>query len=321
MTFTRGRITALIVLICLGLLLQLPVWQQIARTPAYFGTVSSNAELLQSLNKIESYTAVSTIRLPLIYAGAYLLLDESTNETLISKNPDQPIPVASTTKMMSAMVAIKELGLTKVVTVSKEPPRVEGSKIGLTAGEQITVLDLLKGMLIYSGNDAAYALAEAYSGTPGLIAPFVEKMNEYAARYNLAQTHFQDPAGLNDDGRSTPFELSQLAKLVLSDSTLAEIVATPQTTVSSVDGSQLHELKSSNRLILPESPYYFGEATGVKTGFTFAAGHCLVASYKHGDRTLIGVVMNTVESTVTASASEMNKLFTWARSNVQIKTY
>lgn len=248
-----------------------------------------------------------------IYSKNYLLMDGSNGDILISKGADEPIAVASTTKMVTALTAIELLDLDDVAIVSQKPPLIEGSKVGLKAGEKITISDLLKGLLISSGNDTAFAIAEAYAQEPGNYAKFVEQMNKFVASKNLTISKFADPAGLDDDnGRSTGRELAHIARLVLQNETLSSIVRMPSATIASVDGRLVHELDSTNRLIKAESGYYLPNALGVKTGFTHGAGHSLVAAYKFGDRNLIGVVMNTAEYTNTASAEEMKKLFTWA---------
>lgn len=293
------------------------------RPQAHPKTGDNSAQPSEILNSLQSYTYVkSSATKPLIYANNYILIDSQTNEVLISKNPYEPVPVASTTKMTTALVAIENLPLNQVVTVSPKATGINGSKIQLLAQEQITVGNLLKGLLIQSGNDAAMTLAEAYSHEVGNYRPFAEKMNEFIRFHRLTATAFADPAGLDDDnGHSSAFDLSQIARLLLQNPTLRRIVTTPGETITSVNGQQSHQLKNSNRLIVNDNPYYLPNAIGVKTGFTLAAGHCLVSGYQLKDRLLIGVVLNTVESTITASAAEMRKLFLWANDNVSVGSY
>jgi len=294
------------------------------RSQAHQETSNNNGnESTQILDNLTTYSYVKEgASKPLIYSGSYILIDAETNEILISKNPYEPLPVASTTKMTTALVAVENLPLDQVVTVSAKAANINGSKIQLLPQEKITVRNLLKGLLIQSGNDAAMALAEAYSKEAGNYRLFAEKMNEFIKNNHLTATTFADPAGLDDDnGRSSAFDLSQIARLVLQNQTLRDIVTTPSETITSVNGQHSHQLKNSNRLILNDNPYYLPNAIGIKTGFTLAAGHCLVSGYQLNDRVVIGVVLNTVESTITASAVEMRKLFLWANDNVKVGSY
>lgn len=287
-----------------------------ADTPASL----DRAGFLSALNKTQEYDVVGSAK-PYVYSKSYLLMDSATTEVIVSKNADTALPIASTTKMTTALVAMELFNLDDVVTISAFPPKINGSKIGLVKGEKITVLNLLKGLLIYSGNDTAYALAEHYSNEEGNYQKFVQRMNEFVQNHNLNGTQFNDPAGLDDTGHSTAFDLANIARLLLNNKTLAQIVSTPETTIASTDGSTTHELKNTNRLILTDSGYYMPDVVGIKTGFTPDAGHCLISAEKVGDRYLIGVILNTDEYTITASASEMKKLFTWASTNWKVVKY
>lgn len=293
-------------------------WQQ----PLAVGAIQAT-DLQAQLNNLDSFVDVKEgIRQPLIYSKSHLLMDSQSAEIIVSDNENEVVPIASTTKMVTALVVMDNMKLSDVATVSSKPPLIEGSKIGLKSGERITVANLLQGLLIYSGNDAAFALAEHYAGVPGDYEQFVTKMNEFVRAHGLKNTFFGDPAGLDSvNGHSTAIDLAHIARLVLENRTLADIVTIPNTTVSSTDGLLVHELKNSNRLVIPDSPYYLPMALGVKTGFTPEAGHCLVAAYRWQNRTLIGVVLNTNEYTITASASEVNKLFTWAERSLELRSY
>lgn len=283
----------------------------------------ASPSLSKQLDTMESYVDLAPkAKKPLIYAKQYVLLDASNAEVIISQGEDTPVPIASTTKMTTALVAMAKLPLDKIVTVSSKPPTIQGSKIGLRSGEKISVRSLIQALLIYSGNDAAFTLAEAYAKEPGDYLQFVKAMNDFATTNHLVNTTYGDPAGLDDQvGRSTPRELANVARMLLQQPFLAGTVATENLTVSSVDGQISHVLKNTNRLVQVENPYYLANAIGVKTGFTLDAGHSLVAAYKWNDRVLIGVVMNTIEFTNAASAVEMNKLFRWADASLVLKQY
>lgn len=279
---------------------------------------SSTTNASQVLSLRSSYLTVSNdAPKPFVYSKYFLLADGETGDVLIEQGADTSIPIASTTKMVTALTAIELMGKEQVITISQKPPTIQGSKIDLRAGEKITLDNLLKGLLITSGNDAAFAIAEAYSGKAGDYQTFVSKMNEFLQKQGLKQTFLADPAGLDDDlGRSTSRELAHIARLLLKNEYLSSIVSTPQAVITSIDNAFSHELKNTNRLIQADSGYYLSNALGVKTGFTHGAGHSLVGAYKLNGRLVIGVVMNTAEYTNTASASEMRKLFLWAEQNV-----
>jgi serine-type D-Ala-D-Ala carboxypeptidase (penicillin-binding protein 5/6) len=240
-------------------------------------------------------------------------MDAPSAYVLYQKNADMKVPIASTTKIMTATVVLDNYSdhLDDVVTITQPMVAVEGSDIQLRAGEKIEVGDLLKGLLIMSGNDAAYSLAIHFGGKDS----FVKEMNDKAAFLGLDSTHYQCPAGLNDDGYSTAQDLANLTNYALKNPTFSSIVSTAQATIISTDGRFVHELKNSNRMLQADDPSYFPSALGVKTGFTYAAGHCLVSSTKVNGHQLIGVVLNTNESTITASAKESKKLMEWGFAN------
>lgn len=286
----------------------------------------SGTQTTLAIDELPKLTTYPTIKpnapKPPVYAKNYALIDGTTGDVLVGQNYDASIPIASTTKMVTALVVMDQMELDQVATISKRPPTVLGSKVNLVSGEKITVGDLLKSLLISSGNDAAFALAEAYSGKEGDYQPFIDEMNAFVRGHRLSKSTFFDPAGLDDEhGRSTVRELAHIARLVLNNETLAKIIMTPHTEVRSVDGVFIHQLKNTNRLIQPDTQYYLSNALGIKTGFTHDAGHSLVSAYKWNETILIGVVMNTTEYTNTASASEMRKLFLWADSYLISRNY
>ena len=252
---------------------------------------------------------------PNINAKALLLSDIQSGQKLYAKNADQKVPIASTTKIMTSLVVLENYSqkMKDVVTITREMTAVEGSDIQLRMSEKITVENLLKGLLISSGNDAALAIANFFGGKD----EFVAKMNEKARFIGLKNTLYKDPAGLDDNGYSTAEDLSVLSSYALRDKTFAEIVKMPETTITSSDGQIIHELKTSNRLLKPEEPFYLPFAQGIKTGFTNDAGHCLVSVAQKDDHELLSVILNTDQNTLTASAQESKKLLEWGFANWQ----
>lgn len=278
-------------------------------------------QLITLLADLKDYPVVSETN-PRINSKAYLLLDLTSGEVLTEKNGFLQLPVASTTKMITALVALEKLKLDDVATVSPTVSTVIGSKLNIRPGERIVVKDLIKALLLISANDAAVVLAEKYSQEEGKIDSFVDQMNQFTDRHNLNNSFYGDPAGLNDEeGFSTAFELAQTARLLLNQPVLREIVATPETTITSANGASVFNLKNTNRLLQPESSHYYPGAIGVKTGFTLEAGHCLVAAATINGRTMIGVVLNSNVFTVAAAAEEMVRLFNWAKRNVTFESY
>ncbi len=247
---------------------------------------------------------------PSASAKALYVIDVGSAYPLYAQNEDAPVPIASTTKLMTALVVLEKLPLETIVTVSQEAAATGGSDIQLVWGEELTVDSLLKGLLIQSGNDAAMALAEHVG-----FGAFVEAMNIKAATLGMTDTLYHDPAGLDDTGYSTARDLGILAVYALRNDVIRSVVGLTDVTITSIDGRFSHRLETSNRLIKQDHPLFLATATGLKTGFTPEAGHCLVASASQDGHTVISVVLNTSEQTVEASAKESRKLLTWALDN------
>lgn len=247
---------------------------------------------------------------PPVYSKAYIVLDNESKYPLATKNPDMALPIASTTKIMTTLVVLdSEKDLDRVVTVTNKAATITGSEIQLLTGEQMTIHNLLRALMMNSANDAAYSLADA----SGSIDGFVAKMNKKAQSIGLRNTHYNDPAGLDDGGHSSPRDLAVLFQYALTKPQFREIVGTAKYTIWSADNKYKHDLTNSNRLIDPEQPLYLSNALGGKTGFTYEAGHCLVAAAKGSDgKTYVAVVLNTTEYSNEASAKEARKLLMWA---------
>lgn len=250
---------------------------------------------------------------PNIYAKAAILIDVPSAYVMYEDNADTRVPMASTTKVMTAMVVLENYPekLKDIITITYPMIAVEGSDIELTTGENITVENLLKGLLIKSGNDTANAIAVYFGGKDS----FVKEMNEKTKLLGLNNTQFNDPAGLDDSGYSTARELAYLSAYAMRNQTFKEIVQTPLTSISSADGTITHELKSSNRMLRSEEEFYYPFAVGIKTGFTNEAGHCLIAAAEKDNRLILSVILNTHENTLTASAKESRKLLEWGFAN------
>ncbi len=215
-----------------------------------------------------------------------VLLDVTGDRFLLLQNADERRPMASTTKIMTALVVLGKCGLDEIVTVPPEAVGVEGSSIYLFAGERITVRTLLYALLLSSANDAAVALA---CHTAGSVADFAAMMNACAREMGLTDTHFTNPHGLYDEAHyTTARELALIAREALQNDTFAEIVATRR-----YSAPQLGE-EGGTRLFLNHNRLLksYEGAVGVKTGFTKKSGRCLVSAARRDGLLLLAVTLN-----------------------------
>jgi serine-type D-Ala-D-Ala carboxypeptidase (penicillin-binding protein 5/6) len=223
---------------------------------------------------------------PEIHGAAAVLVDEATGRVLWAKHPHERRHVASTTKIMTALLALQSLRPKDVVTVDKSVPRVPLVREGLRAGEKVQAWKLFYALLLYSGNDDALALAIAAGGDKWT---FIREMNAEAKRLGLRDTHYSTPSGVKDaDNYSSAWDLAALTRVALRDARFRQIV---RTRIKHVKWSAptFAKIYVNNNLLLGS---YRG-ATGVKTGYTHKAGPCLVASATRGGRSLIAVVLDS----------------------------
>lgn len=232
-----------------------------------------------------------TSKPPKIEAGAAIVIDAKTGRVLYEKDAYSRRAIASTTKIMTAIVAIENGNLNDKVTVSKRAASIWGSTIKLKAGEELTLRELLYGLMLKSGNDAALAVAEHIGGT---VENFVEMMNVKARELGLKDTSFKTPHGLDANGHySTPYELAMIARYALQNPVFAKIVATKNTTITN------RSLYTTNEML----SLYPG-ANGVKTGYTGKAGRCLVTSVTRDDFQIISVVLYCASRNKRAESSK-----------------
>lgn len=219
-------------------------------------------------------------------AGAAVLISADTNEILFEKNARTKLYPASTTKIMTLIVALENGDPEEIVSVGADAAKTGGSSLELRAGEQMRLLDLMYGLMLVSGNDAAVAIADHVAGS---AAAFAEKMNRKAKEIGAQSTHFTNPNGLPDAGHYTSaYDLSQIAKYGYQYPLFRDIVGAKRMMVGWHGSPRVSALKNTNRLL----GAYPG-CDGVKTGYTRAAGRCLVASAERGGARLIAVVMNS----------------------------
>lgn len=246
---------------------------------------TNNAPSSQHLSLIES--SPNPDYPPLISqitASAAVVMDASTGAILAAKNPDQRLMPASTTKMMTAYIALKSYSPEEIITISRSQDAI-GKSTKFTLGEQYQVNDLLQAALINSGNDAALSLADHF---PSGYHAFVERMNLQALKWGLKNTHFTNVSGVEEDNHySSAYDLAVIAHHFISEPLLRQIVGLPQATISSTDQKYSHTFENTNELI-KEIP----GVIGIKTGWTENAGECLV-TYLDADPDLILVVLNS----------------------------
>lgn len=218
-------------------------------------------------------------------ASSTILCHPASGTVLYEKNADERRPIASTTKIMTALTVLRDGGdLDRAVTVPASAVGIEGSSLWLKAGETLTLRDLLYGLLLASANDAAAALAVLSAGS---VPAFADRMNAVAKKLGLVDSHFVNPHGLDDpEHYSTARELSMIAAAALEDETFREIVSTKRYTIPSPEGGRRF-LCNHNKLLT-----FFPDCIGVKTGFTKKSGRCLVSAAERGGDMLICVTLN-----------------------------
>ncbi|MBU2632631.1 D-alanyl-D-alanine carboxypeptidase [Patescibacteria group bacterium] len=217
--------------------------------------------------EISAYPVLKSFFVPQISARGAIVMDADSKIVIYAKNPHLRFSSASTTKIMTALTALDIFKLNESLTI--KTATVEGSIINLKKDEKFTLESLLYAILLPSANDAALAIAENH---PQGKAAFVKQMNENAKKWNLANTRFEDPAGLDDNGYTTPFDLARLASIAVKNKTIAKIVSEKTKTIFTEDFSDSYFFENRNKLLGVRG------IDGVKTGFTEEAGEVLVTS-------------------------------------------
>ena len=224
---------------------------------------------------------------PAVSAKGCVVIDALSGDVLYAQNESLRLPMASTTKIMSAYIALQQEGLDAPFMVDSEAIKVEGSSMGLQEGDTVTLRTLVCGMLLPSGNDAANAAAVR---TAGSIPAFVNMMNEYAVEMGLENTHFVTPSGLDDDTDehySTALDMAKLTRQALKLDAFREICGSRTMQLEFGAPPYKRWLTNTNRLL-----GMCRGCIGVKTGFTDKAGRCLVSACERSGSTLICVTLN-----------------------------
>lgn len=211
---------------------------------------------------------------------------------LYSKNENTKAYPASTTKILTAILAIEKCNLDDKVTIKKSsissiPPGY--TSCNLVEGEVLTVSDLLQATLVPSANDAANALAEHISGS---VENFTDLMNTKINELGLKNTHFVNTNGIhNENHYTTAYDLALIAKYCMQNQTFRKYANIPTCTINATNKSNVRKLKNTNELINPSSKYYIEDCIGIKTGHTTEAGNCLISSFSKDNLELISVVL------------------------------
>ena len=244
---------------------------------------------------------------PQLAASGYLLIDARTGKALVEQNAEQRLPPASLTKIMTSYVAAKELALGTIsledeVDISVEAWRTEGSRMFVREGTKVRLEDLIRGIVIQSGNDASVAVAEHIAGSEAAIA---DVMNQYAVQLGMVGTNFANSTGLPDDSHyTTAHDLALLTTALINEFPEHYAIYKERSFTYGAPGEQPKRQANRNKLLFRDST-----VDGVKTGHTKAAGYCLVASAVRDDMRLISVVMGATSEE--SRARESQKLLTY----------
>ncbi len=294
--------SALLILVAVTLITTLPFIVQ--KTENHFVSlqIPQNNSAVAGIQKYNLSPISKNIPVPHLTARAILAKDLTTGIMFYQKDLSVSYPIASTTKIMTALVAseyFKPNSVLKVMTAAN----VGGSKVGLINGEDLSFRSLLYGMLLNSGNDAAFALAENY---PGGVLGFISAMNKKAMELNLKNTHFDNPAGFDSPNHySSAKDLAIITEEALKNSELSKIFATKQTSIFSLDKKYTHPLSNLNKLLSQVKG-----VLGVKTGFTEEAKENLVTYVDRDGHQILTVVLGSDDR-----FGETTKLIEWVYDN------
>ncbi len=242
-------------------------------------------------------------------AGACALVRADTGEILYAKNLDERMYPASTTKIMTLMLAVERGGPDDIVTVPASAIKVpaDSSLVPVYPGEKMPYRDLLYGLMLRSGNDAANAIAEICAGS---VEEFVSRMNRKAEQLGLSGTRFMNPHGYHDpEHYTTARDLVTLAVYTMQNPQAAEIACSLEYQMSATGRRGALALYSGSELLDPVSPYYYGGAAGIKSGYTSAAGFCYAGMARRGNGTLFAVILGS--RTRSRGWDDMARLFSY----------
>lgn len=259
-----------------------------------------------------------------ISAESAILINSSTGQILYSKNAEERRYPASTTKILTAIIAIENCSLDEKVIASYDaimaiPSGYSNAEIRV--GEELTVKELLEVFLVHSANEAGFILAEHISGS---INNFANLMNQKITEIGCKNTHFTNPSGLHDkDHYSTAYDLSLIAKYCMQNDTFRNIVSMRSCTIEPTEKHEKRYFLNTNDMLNPKSKYYDEYVIGIKTGFTSQAKNCLIAGYRKNNIELISVVLGSSQNTpkgLSGKFTDTKTLFDYGINNYSNKT-
>ncbi len=266
--------------------------------------IPQNNSSVAGIQKVNLPPIDKNILVPELSAKSIFIKDLTTDVILYQKDANRSLPMASTTKVMTALVASEYFKPSSSLIV-QDGAKVTGARVGLFAGEDLSFRSLLYGMLLSSGNDAAYAIAENY---PGGVAGFVTAMNNKAKGLQLWATRFDNPAGFDSPNHfSSASDLAIITGEALKDPQLARIFATKETSIVSLDKKYTHQLQNLNKLLTQVSG-----VLGVKTGFSEAAKENLVTLIERENHRVLIVLLGSDDR-----FGETTKLIDWVYGNFE----
>lgn len=242
-------------------------------------------------------------RVASVSAQSYIIYDVASGQTISEKNSDKRFMPASTTKIMTAQIAMNEYDPEEILTVSRASEAI-GHTVDFEIGEQFRVSDMIKAMMINSGNDAAVSLADHH---PRGYQAFVSLMNQKAISLGLKNTHFSNVSGVEaDDHYSSAHDLVTISVEAMKSPVFRDIVGTKTATITTIDGKRIHPLENLNQLL-----WDVPGVIGIKTGWTEMAGDCLVTYVSRDYHDLIVVVLNSKNR-----FADSTTLINWAYKNI-----
>lgn len=270
-----------------------------------------------------SVLAVNTENVPNLYSESAILIDTKTDLTLYEKNSTKKMYPASTTKILTAIIALEQCNLDEKIIVSKSAISQvpEGySTCYLASGEEVPALDLITMFLVHSGNDAGYVLAEHISGS---TQKFAELMNKKALELGCKNSNFTNPCGIHDDNHfSTAYDLYLIAKYCMKNDNFRKIVSQKQCIIPATNKTGVRKYSNTNELLNPSSKYYLKNCIGIKTGYTSQAKNCLISSCLEDNLEFIAVVLggDNTEKGDNSRFVDSKTLFQYGYSNYSMKT-
>lgn len=264
--------------------------------------IPQNASAIAGVQKYNIPPSNKGITAPLLTAKAVLVKDLATDAILYQKDANISLPIASTTKVMTALVASEYYRANSVLTIANSVD-IPGTRVGFSKGEELSFRSLLYAMLLNSGNDAAYAISENY---PGGLSAFVSAMNKKAAELNLGQTRFDNPAGFDSPNHySSAIDLAVITREALKSYELSRVFSTKETDIVSIDKKFSYKLHNLNKLLSSVNG-----VLGIKTGYTQAAKENLITLIERDGHRILVVLLGSEDR-----FGESTKLIEWAYQN------